>query len=120
MKRVVYNKKEFIITNQEFSSAILLWNQKMDCYCTRLGALLSPYFSFVEDLDENFIDYEVFLYFNPTKKIMEKYYKEHDKYFKLEQTENGTEKLYPAEPSEEVKNQLIYQEDFFKQKLYLT
>lgn len=49
MKEVYYSEdKIFTITDREYDAAKVRWEEKKDYDCPRLGALLSPYFKFVE------------------------------------------------------------------------
>lgn len=119
MKTVIYSdNKKFILTNQEFMKAATAWAGKQSFYCSRLEALLSPFYKYVET-NELEVGHEIFLWYDCTKQSFLKIYKRDSKYFVEERNQCGESKLYPYNLPDKVRATMIKQEDYYSDKLYL-
>lgn len=122
MKEVYYSeKKTFLLTNAEFHKAKIVWNRGENFFCSRLDALLTRNYKWVDTPEED-KGYEVFVY--PSQNVkLGRIWKKNDVYYRTvlmgETPIKLPLKFENEECQKELVNILIPQEEYYNQQKLL-
>ena len=118
MKEVVYkNGKKFLLTNEEFDSAMMSWNDTKSYWCDRIEQMLGPYFDSAGTPPE---EVGRLILINPKDQYERRYFVKNNEYLEILKGGAIMETKFKNDKEKEmfVKN-LVSQEDFYNRKKLL-
>lgn len=112
MKKIIFQKGTFLLTDKEFEEAKITWKKKNNYYCQRLGATISDRFQFAM-IPENELDFKVWVYKHQNGG-MAKVFEQNGVYFKEIRDGEKMEKIKINNVDKKFKEKLIDQEKYYE------